>query len=83
MIPDPATVPDPCYDCGCDATGGEQCLACLWKSPGAAGAEHWALVDVCPACARRRARRRRTLFACLFLLPVGVITFLVAYKLLP
>ncbi len=78
------TIParDPCYDCGGDATGGEQCLACLWKSPGAEGAEHWTLVDVCPACARRRGRRRRALLLVL-LLPVALLSFLVAYKVLP
>lgn len=54
----PATDPAPasCYDCGRDLpAGAPQVPACLWKSPAAGGPEHWARVEVCPACARRRA----------------------------
>jgi hypothetical protein len=81
MSPVTQAVPDTCYDCGCVMPdGGQPFLACLWKSP-AGGAEHWAEVEVCPICARRRDRRRRVWLTVLCIL-VALLTAAVAYPLL-
>ena len=72
---------DTCYDCGCTTADPQQYLACLWKSL-EDGAEHWGLVEVCPACARQREhqRSRRLFLACAF---VAMLTAVIAYPILP
>lgn len=81
----PASEPEPetCYDCGREVAGGtRQVLVCLWKSPAAGGAEHWGEAGVCPACARRRDRRRLAWLSALFL-TVALLTGAVACQFLP
>jgi hypothetical protein len=71
-----------CYECGSAIPDGlgESALACLGVLPG--GAEHWVEVEVCPECARESARQRRLGLLLVFVL-VALLTFAVAFPLLP
>jgi hypothetical protein len=73
---------EPCYECGDVIPDGlgQPARTCLGVLPG--GAQYWVWVEVCPECARRTGRERRLWLALVFLL-VALLTFVVAYSLLP
>jgi hypothetical protein len=77
-----SVVSQPCYECGRDITDdcGQTARVCIGLLPG--GDYCWAVVDICPDCARRTAGQRRLWLAVTFVL-VALLTFAIAYPLLP
>jgi hypothetical protein len=71
-----------CYECGHAIPDGlsEPARVCLGILPG--DIQYWAWVDICPDCVQRLGMRRRLWMSLVFVLVV-VLTFTVAYPLLP